>query len=128
MKQGNTQRSAALMNIVADHKWLVSGTPVNTSWMDLRNPLRFLGIEDVDRMMEAFKFSAFAHTSDTSAGRFRTEWPAFGNLLFFLRNIMIRHTQKQKYRGTNTTLMSLPEKVNSFSDLWLLVLSSFNSN
>jgi hypothetical protein len=34
-----------------------------------------------------------------------------GKLLFFLRNLMIRHTQKQTYRGTTTTLMSLPAKV-----------------
>jgi hypothetical protein len=35
----------------------------------------------------------------------------FGHFVFFLRNVMIRHTHKQKYRGTDTTLMSLPPKV-----------------
>jgi SNF2 family DNA or RNA helicase len=31
-------------------------------------------------------------------------------LLFFLRSLVMRHTQRQCYRGTNTTLMSLPAK------------------
>ena len=30
---------------------------------------------------------------------------------FLLGSVMIRHSQKQKYRGTDTTLMSLPTKV-----------------
>jgi hypothetical protein len=34
--------------------------------------------------------------------------------MYFLRPIMMRHSQEQKYRGTSTTLMSLPPKVNHF--------------
>jgi len=31
-------------------------------------------------------------------------------MIFLLRSVMMRHTQKQQYRGTTTTLMSLPPK------------------
>ncbi|CAB9523044.1 regulator of chromatin subfamily A member 3-like 1 [Seminavis robusta] len=113
LRQGNTRRSEALLRIVADHKWLVSGTPVNTTLGDLRNQLTFLGVEEAGPMMEKFKETAFVHAVDPSVGKHAVhtmETPSFGNLLFFLRNIMLRHTQKQTYRGTSTTLMMLPKK------------------
>jgi SNF2 family DNA or RNA helicase len=37
--------------------------------------------------------------------------PGRGAFNFLMRNIMIRHSQAQKYTGTSTTLMSLPPKV-----------------
>jgi hypothetical protein len=74
---------------------------VNTSFKDLKNQLKFLGIENVDAMFNIF----------LKQGRNRGEEFDAGRLLFFLRSIMIRHTQKQTYRGTTTTLMSLPAKV-----------------
>jgi hypothetical protein len=83
---------------------------VNTSFKDLKNQLKFLGIENVDAMFKVF----------LKQGRNRGEEFDAGRLLFFLRSIMIRHTQKQTYRGTTTTLMSLPAKV-SQSDIALVV-------
>jgi glycine cleavage system pyridoxal-binding protein P len=76
---------------------------VNTSFKDLKNQLKFLGVENVDAMFSVF-------LKQQSRNRGGEEFDA-GKLLFFLRNLMIRHTQKQTYRGTTTTLMSLPAKV-----------------
>jgi hypothetical protein len=73
---------------------------LNTSFNDLKNQLKFLGIDDLQDLFRAFE----QHFRGTR----RTDEPL---LLFFLRSIMMRHTQNQKYRGTSTTLMALPEKV-----------------
>lgn len=116
MKMGNTKRSEAMMRLVSDHKWLVSGTPFNNSFNDLYNQLKFLGVEHAEDMMKVFEQSAYHHIGDPRKNsRHSSHGPCFGNLLFFLRSIMIRHTQKQTYRGTSTTLMSLPVKVSDGS-------------
>jgi SNF2 family DNA or RNA helicase len=89
----------SLSNLVADHKWLVTGTPVNTSILDLKNQLKFLGIEYVDRIF---------WLCCEKEKHIDVEYP--DKLLFFLRSLVMRHTQRQCYRGTNTSLMSLPAK------------------
>lgn len=110
-RYSNNGKSLALMKIVADNKWMVSGTPVNTTVMDLRNQFKFLGI-DVLAEMETFKSSFFRQIGDPSTSKSTTtrELPGIGLFNFFMRNLLIRHSQSQKYSGTNTTLMSLPPK------------------
>lgn len=103
LRQANTNRNRSISRLVADHKWIVTGTPVSTSMFDLVNQLKLLGIESVDEMIR----SCCEKPTSRNADYYITD-P--GKLLFLLRNIMIRHTQKQCYRGTNTTLMSLPPK------------------
>jgi len=102
LRDSGTLRNRAISNLVADHKWLVSGTPVNTSLQDLKNQLKFIGMEDVD--------SYFSRFYSSYHGRRNQEISRPGHLIFMLRNIMMRHTQKQRYRNTKTTLMSLPVK------------------
>lgn len=77
------------------------GTPMNTSHDDLRNQLKFLGFDHVDKT-----FEQMTTKHSRCSQEIRTNY-----LMYFLRPIMIRHSQEQKYRGTNTTLMSLPPKV-----------------
>jgi len=36
LKQNHTRKANAVTSLVADHRWLVSGTPVNTSLLDLK--------------------------------------------------------------------------------------------
>jgi hypothetical protein len=97
------------------------GTPVNTSLMDLEQQLEFLGIEKVGSLLRKLKKSTFRHIGDHHAskeshGRRRynaePEMPRLGNFTFLMRAVMMRHSQKQMYRDTSTTLMSLPPKVN----------------
>ncbi|CAJ1949444.1 unnamed protein product [Cylindrotheca closterium] len=103
LRQANTNRNRSISGIVADHKWIVTGTPVSTSMFDLINQLKLLGIESVDEMIR--------NCCDKPSSRNTNQYIRRpGKLLFLLRNVMIRHTQKQCYRGTNTTLMSLPPK------------------
>jgi len=111
LRYANNGKSRALMNIVADIKWMVSGTPVNTTVTDLRNQFKFLGI-GAQAEMETFKSTFFRQINDPSASKSTTsrELPGFGLFNFFVRNLLIRHSQAQKYTGTNTTLMSLPPK------------------
>lgn len=99
--ESNTKRNRAITNLVADHKWLVSGTPLNTSLKDLKNQLKFIGIQHVDSYFSKF----FPKMKDNKAA---TANPCC--LIFMLRNIMMRHAQKQMYRNSKTTLMSLPSK------------------
>jgi hypothetical protein len=117
LSEASTQKSSACMNLVADHKWLVSGTPVSSSFNDLKNQLKFIGLlEDVDEMFRTFAVTALKHANDPGRSKKRgrkqsRDDRAFGPFTFMMRNIMIRHTHNQKYTGTTTTLMSLPPKV-----------------
>ena len=113
LRNANNAKSKAVMALVADNKWLVSGTPINTTVMDLKNQLLFLGIENASAMMEVFKASLFRHINDPSKtkGTLKLYLPGLGMFSFLARSIMMRHSQAQKYTGTNTTLMSLPPKV-----------------
>lgn len=90
----------------------ISGTPVCTSLNDLKNQLKFIGIENVEGLFKGFA-RLMEHTSDRAGGRGRrgkASGRVIGHFLFFIRAVLIRHAQQQKYRGTDTTLMQLPPK------------------
>jgi hypothetical protein len=99
--------------LISDHSFHFAGTPINTDLNDLKNQLKFIGLQDVPDMMKCF--------NDGSIGLFKrnnkrdsdgsTSSSAIGPLALLMRSIMIRHTQAQMYSGTNTTLMSLPPMV-----------------
>lgn len=117
----SASKSGSVMDLVADHRWLVSGTPVSTSLCDLKNQLKVIGLEDVEAMFSKFA-RLLQHIDDRGArkkGRRSyqdsSEGRLFGHFMFLMRSIMMRHAQSQVYRGTNprTTLMSLPKKVSS---------------
>jgi len=69
--------------------------------LDMKNQLQVVGVEDVYRMFQRAPRYSF---------EIGLRLASLGNLQFLLRNTMVRHTQKQLYRGTNTTLMSLPPR------------------
>ena len=54
MRHASTQMCKSTTKLVSDHKWIVTGTPVNTSINDLKNQLKFLGIEMVEEMFTQF--------------------------------------------------------------------------
>jgi hypothetical protein len=80
-----------------------SGTPMNTKINDLKNQLKFIGIEHVDSMFEILQ-NKYDYDIDA--------------LMYLLRPLIIRHSQNQMYKGTKTTLMSLPPKVRVTIDLF----------
>lgn len=94
------------------------GTPVCTSLLDLKNQLGFLGVEHLNAYINTFRASAFQRTNDQQRmGRkyqCSTDPHDIGPFAFFMRSLLMRHTQSQKYLGTETTLMSLPNKVRIF--------------
>ena len=106
LRNANSLKSKAVMALSADHKWLVSGTPINTSIKDLSNQFEFLGLQDEARCLDHFFDFGSGRSRALNFREFKSDNPGF----LFLRKIMIRHSQQQKYRGTNTTLMSLPPK------------------
>ena len=73
-----------------------TGTPMNTVVKDLKNQLKFIGV-DIDSWFD----SLLDH---------KTEYD-INALMYLLRPLMMRHSQRQRYTGTKTTLMSLPPKV-----------------
>jgi hypothetical protein len=86
--------------------------------MDLQNQLQFLGIQDVSHMFSVFRQTVFLQVRDPkcAGGRKQAHRPArtpywIGHFCFLMRSVMMRHSQDQKYRGTQTSLMSLPPKV-----------------
>jgi len=137
LRTSNNNKSKAVLSLVADNKWLVSGiqrelllvcdsfaivshffvvpfslgTPVNTSLSDLENQFRFLGLEETEEMMSIYRKSTFHHVHDKSKAQETLRVPELGHFSFLMRSIMMRHSQKQEYIGTSTTLMSLPPKV-----------------
>ena len=92
---------------------LCVGTPVCTSLSDLKNQLKFIGIENVEAMFKTFS-RLMEHTGDRSQSSRRgsrlSHGRVLGHFMFMMRAVMIRHSQQQKYNGTNTTLMQLPPK------------------
>lgn len=110
----DTNMTKALMNLDAENKWCVTGTPMNTSLGDLKNQLKFIGIEHTELLFDRLK-GAEMHMSKSSGSRHnrRNEYRTkeIGNLLFFLRSVMIRHSMKQMHQGSSNDLMSLPPKV-----------------
>jgi hypothetical protein len=78
-------------------------TPMNTKINDLKNQLKFIGIEHVDSMFEILQ-NKYDYDIDA--------------LMYLLRPLIIRHSQNQMYKGTKTTLMSLPPKVRVTIDLF----------
>jgi SNF2 family DNA or RNA helicase len=124
LRNSNNVKYSAVLNLVGDNKWLVSGTPANTSLIDLLNQLVFLGVEDVDTMFSNFTQNVLFHTKDQGAfkrGRHLhlhpvSVSPCIGHFTFLMRSILLRYSQKQTYRNTSTTLMSLPPKVSAELD------------
>ena len=98
LKSANTNRNVSISNLVAQNRWLVSGTPISSTIKDLKNQLNFLGIQSIESIFKTFREGKSGDVGSP------------GEMLFFLRNILMRHTQAMKYRGTDTTLMSLPAK------------------
>lgn len=75
---------------------------------DLENLLRFLAIQDYDALMKIFKGAQIGGSKPTLFGDEPPLFvPGFGMFIFFMRSIMIRHSQEQKYTGTDKTLISL---------------------
>lgn len=124
MKTASTKQSQAVASLISDHTWCVTGTPVSTSLADLSNQLKLIGLENLNEYFDIFRCSVMKIINDPSKAkeRGRTRSPRhdsrlFGHFLFFMRNLMMRHTKTQKYMGTDTDLMALPAKVCLFSAL-----------
>ena len=79
--------------------------------IDLKNQMKFVGIEHVDEMFLKFS-NLLVHTKDQRAAKKqKPNGRTLGHFMFLMRSLLMRHSQKQTYRGTDTTLMSLPPKV-----------------
>lgn len=114
IRDSNTKNFKAIERLTAVNKWCVTGTPMNTSPKDLKSQLSFIGINHVDQM-----FSLFANAMRdlfSSNNKKRHRWHDFdylackGPFLYFMRNIMIRHSITQTSRSSNVAIMSLPPK------------------
>lgn len=124
-KQGSQQHDA-VMSLVGQHKWAVTGkraikkcellsrvssssdlsvgTPWTTSLSDLTCQLKFIGLDYVDDIVALLQKTFEFHYGNNNA-------LPVTSVVSFLRAIMIRHSQKQRYRKCSRELMSLPEKV-----------------
>jgi len=69
LRSANTGKTQAVMDLQADNKWLVTGTPINTTVIDLKNQLNFIGIENTTQMMETFRSSFFRDIRDPSQSK-----------------------------------------------------------
>ncbi|CAJ1949446.1 unnamed protein product [Cylindrotheca closterium] len=57
LRNAGNQRNKSLSQLVADNKWMVTGTPVSTSMSDLKNQLKLIGVEHVDKIFQSDKRS-----------------------------------------------------------------------
>ena len=108
LRDAATKNSKAAAALVGDIKWIITGTPISTNVNDLKNMLKVIGIEHVDRL-----FKAMIANSSNRRGMVRPAFYDINSFMYFLRPILLRHSQQMKYRGSDsndTTLMQLPEK------------------
>ncbi len=104
--------------------------------IDVKNQLKFIGLEDVDHMFSQFQNVVFDHVNDGNrrgCNSNRKKYPddrTLGHFLLLMRTVMIRHSQNQQYRGTSTTLMSLPPKVRQMVGfvVFLQILTRFSES
>lgn len=89
---------------------------MSMSVKDLQNPLEFLGLNHVGATVSTL-IDATASALNRKPADAQRE-PNLGVFTFLMRPIMMRHSQRMRYAGTNTTLMSLPPKVSSQSSDW----------
>ena len=85
--------------------------------------MKFLGIGRPSTIVTAFRNSigsAIGNGPNKKGRRVRswrreesTDKLYFGKFTWFMRSLMIRHSQNMKYSHSQTTLMSLPSKVRS---------------
>jgi hypothetical protein len=85
------------------------GTPMNTDAFDMNNQLAFLGMQDACPILSGQDVGKRSSQANIPVSVHRQ------SSLFLMRPIMMRHAQQQTYRGTTTTLMSLPPKVSNVS-------------
>jgi len=111
LKETGTNLAKAASQIVSDHKWIVTGTPMNTKIFDIKNQMRFLGIENVTKMFSA------CGGSGTNRSKGSSQSVVSSHVMYMLKPIVLRHAQNQKYTGTETTLMSLPPKTESIIEI-----------
>jgi len=114
VRDTSTKNYKALCRLTAVNKWCVTGTPMNTTPMDLKSQFNFIGISYVDKMFQLFANSMTA--SFNGAHRRKNRWDAnenysIGPFLFFMQNVMIRHSIAQTTRSSNVGIMTLPPKV-----------------
>ncbi|KAG7339454.1 swf/snf family helicase [Nitzschia inconspicua] len=104
----NTKRNHAVQALVADNKWIVTGTPISTTPMQMKNLFEFIGIEESEQMFHLLPDFEAMTTRCGRRGK-RDDYVYNSSLLMpLLRPIVLRYSQNQSYRGTGTTLMSLP--------------------
>jgi SWI/SNF-related matrix-associated actin-dependent regulator of chromatin subfamily A3 len=104
LKESQTNIWKSCSQIVSDHKWIVTGTPLSTKVFDVKNQLAFLGIEYVNKMMQ------LCGTTGSGGRNYASNTVIPEHIMYLLKPIVLRHAQNQKYSGTETTLMSLPPK------------------
>jgi hypothetical protein len=106
-----------LLLLFVHNDYLYAGTPVNTSLNDLKNQIKFIGVQDGESMFKNFNESVCRHVNAPPVRRNdepdddAKALPCLGHFTFFMRSVILRRSQKQTYRPTSTTLMSLPPKV-----------------
>jgi hypothetical protein len=89
--------------------------------LDVKGQLQFIGLENIDEMFQDFRRTVLLHIREkqpkqNNEATISCERRRFGHFMFLMRAVMIRHSQQQQYRGTSTTLMSLPPKVGNRKD------------
>ncbi|KAL3926339.1 MAG: hypothetical protein SGARI_005642 [Bacillariaceae sp.] len=109
LREGSTNRNQAVQALVADNKWIVTGTPMSTDPKEMRNLFKFLGVEESTKMFSLCTGSASRRRRRFSSGDdISTATVKFSQLMFLLRPVLLRYSHSQQYQGTGTTLMSLP--------------------
>jgi hypothetical protein len=105
----------------------LKGTPWNTSLSDIRNQLEFIGFMDLDSAFSEFGNTIMRDVDPCYRYCRGAAYNRIGEFMFLMRAVMIRHLQNQMYRGTSTTLMSLPPKVRSTVVRWYIALNKLTA-
>lgn len=120
VRDATTKNFKALGTLSAVNKWCVTGTPMNTTPLDLKSQLNFIGISYIDKIF--YLFDECMQALFKGNHRRRNRWDpyendAVGPFLFFMQNVMIRHSLSQTTRSSNVGIMTLPPKEEKIVDI-----------
>jgi E3 ubiquitin-protein ligase SHPRH len=104
VRSSTTQLAVACRCLVADFRWMVSGTPLHGGVDDLNGELAFLGV---------WPFCLSDQTDGFWSQRIGRPWAAkeadaLPLLHALLKGVIVRHTKAQRRVGDDTPLLTLP--------------------
>ncbi|ETO17273.1 SNF2 super family, partial [Reticulomyxa filosa] len=114
LKDGKTGQSRGILELKAVNKWILTGTPFNTSFHDIKNQFKFLGLSFCDSNWWTIVSRGFNRCKSADLVFVNEFFTMFCYYFFFKKKkktllfVTMRHVKSQKFDGVK--MVSLPKK------------------